>query len=195
MRFKQLLVIKQLCLTIKHSHEIQKDIDLDAYGHINYMLFLIDKMLNIYNEIYYYINKYHYKIIEIDENENVSNVELPNLLLTFTDEIENNVGLFHLDKELPKMLFDFIYSFHEIKKSMDEKISEMFKDYPKYKIENGDIIKLEEDEIANIEIQQEIFYLDISYEVLKWKDFYKTIVQLIETENYDEIILHLGVKE
>ena len=131
MTYKQLLSLKQYSLTLKKSfeNEIVDNIDFADYGYVNYMIFYISKIISVYDEILFFIEKHHFKIINedepIDDSFNDEDIDLKILLLTFTDEVDSTLP--HLDKKLPNIFIDFVSLYHENKKLMDNKIRELFK--------------------------------------------------------------------
>lgn len=196
MKYKQLLSLKHYSLTLKKSFEndIVDNIDFTDYGYVNYMIFYISNMISVYDEILFFIEKYHFKIINesIDDVFDDEDADLKNILLTFTDEV--NSTLSHLDKKLPAILIDFVSLYHDNKKIMDNKIKELFKDLPKYKIINKEIIPMNENEINKIDLENEINSFEISYQINNWDDFYNNIVELINNEDYINLLSHLGLE-
>jgi hypothetical protein len=196
MKYKQLLSLKHYSLTLKKSFEndIVDNIDFTDYGYVNYMIFYISNMISVYDEILFFIEKYHFNIINesTDDVFDDEDADLKNILLTFTDEV--NSTLSHLDKKLPAILIDFVSLYHDNKKIMDNKIKELFKDLPKYKIINKEIIPMNENEINKIDLENEINSFEISYQINNWEDFYNNVVELINNEDYINLLSHLGLE-
>jgi hypothetical protein len=196
MKYKQLLSLKHYSLTLKKSFEndIVDNIDFTDYGYVNYMIFYISNMISVYDEILFFIEKYHFNIINesTDDVFDDEDADLKNILLTFSDEV--NSTLSHLDKKLPAILIDFVSLYHDNKKIMDNKIKELFKDLPKYKIINKEIIPMNENEINKIDLENEINSFEISYQINNWEDFYNNVVELINNEDYINLLKHLGLE-
>ena len=198
MIYKQLLSLKQYSITLKNSFESSKieDIDFTDYGYVNYMLFYITNMIYVYNEILFFIEKHHLKIKQEDDDDDVlfidedENIDLKNILLTFTDEVNSNLN--HLDKNLPNIFIEYVSLYHENKKLMDEKVKTLFKHLPKYKIVDKEFILMDENEINKIDIENQFYSFEISYSVNVWEDFYNKLISLINNEDYIEILKHLG---
>ncbi len=198
MTYKQLLSLKQYSLTLKKSfeNEIVDNIDFADYGYVNYMIFYISKIISVYDEILFFIEKHHFKIINedepIDDSFNDEDIDLKILLLTFTDEVDSTLP--HLDKKLPNIFIDFVSLYHENKKLMDNKIRELFKDMPKYKIINKEVIQMNENEINKIDLENELYSFEISYQINNWEDYYNKLVELINNEDYINLLKHLGLE-
>jgi hypothetical protein len=198
MTYKQLLSLKQYSLTLKKSfeNEIVDNIDFADYGYVNYMIFYISKIISVYDEILFFIEKHYFKIINedepIDDSFNDEDIDLKILLLTFTDEVDSTLP--HLDKKLPNIFIDFVSLYHENKKLMDNKIRELFKDMPKYKIINKEVIQMNENEINKIDLENELYSFEISYQINNWEDYYNKLVELINNEDYINLLKHLGLE-
>jgi hypothetical protein len=198
MTYKQLLSLKHYSLTLKKSfeNELVDNIDFADYGYVNYMIFYISKIISVYDEILFFIEKHYYKIINedepIDDSFNDEDIDLKILLLTFTDEVDSTLP--HLDKKLPNIFIDFVSLYHENKKLMDNKIRELFKDMPKYKIINKEVIQMNENEINKIDLENELYSFEISYQINNWEDYYNKLVELINNEDYINLLKHLGLE-
>jgi hypothetical protein len=200
MTYKQLLSLKHYSLTLKKSfeNEIVDNIDFADYGYVNYMIFYLSKIISVYDEILFFIEKHHFKIINEDEpiddtfNDDDEDIDLKNILLTFTDDVDSTLP--HLDKKLPNILIDFVSLYHENKKIMDNKIKELFKDLPKYKIINKEFIQMNENEINKMDLENEIYSFEISYQINNWEDYYNKLVELINNEDYINLLKHLGLE-
>ena len=114
------------------------------------------------------------------------------LLLTFTDEVDSTLP--HLDKKLPNIFIDFVSLYHENKKLMDNKIKELIKDMPRFKIINKEVIKMNENEINKIDFENELYSFEISYQINNWEDYYNKLVELINNEDYINLLKHLGLE-
>jgi len=183
MTYKQLLSLKHYSLTLKKSfeNEIVDNIDFADYGYVNYMIFYISKIISVYDEILFFIEKHYYKIINedepIDDTFNYEDIDLKILLLTFTDEVDSTLP--HLDKKLPNIFIDFVSLYHENKKLMDNKIKELNKDMPRFKIINKEVIQMNENEINKIDLENELYSFEISYQINNWEYYYNKLVELI----------------
>lgn len=194
MTYKQLVSLRQYSYTLKKSFENDKieNIDFNEYGYVNYMLYYIGKVISVYSEITYFIKKYHFKeIIEDDVDFFDEDLNLKNILLTFTDEVNSNLS--HLDKNLPTIFIDYVSLYHENRKLMDKKIKETFKDMPKYKIVNKELILIDDNEMNNLELENQKFSFDVSYSAYLWDEYYNKILNLIENEEYEDLLLHLDI--
>lgn len=198
MTYKQLLSLKHYSLTLKKSfeNEIVDNIDFADYGYVNYMIFYISKIISVYDEILFFIEKHYYKIINedepIDDSFNDEDIDLKILLLTFTDEVDSTLP--HLDKKLPNIFIDFVSLYHENKKLMDNKIKELIKDMPKFKIINKEFIQMNENEINKMDLENELYSFEISYQINNWEDYYNKLVELINNEDYINLLKHLGLE-
>jgi len=198
MTYKQLLSLKHYSLTLKKSfeNELVDNIDFADYGYVNYMIFYISKIISVYDEILFFIEKHYYKIINedepIDDSFNDEDIDLKILLLTFTDEVDSTLP--HLDKKLPNIFIDFVSLYHENKKLMDNKIKELIKDMPRFKIINKEVIKMNENEINKMDLENELYSFEISYQINNWEDYYNKLVELINNEDYINLLKHLGLE-
>ena len=198
MTYKQLLSLKHYSLTLKKSfeNEIVDNIDFADYGYVNYMIFYISKIISVYDEILFFIEKHYYKIINedepIDDTFNYEDIDLKILLLTFTDEVDSTLP--HLDKKLPNIFIDFVSLYHENKKLMDNKIKELNKDMPRFKIINKEVIQMNENEINKIDLENELYSFEISYQINNWEYYYNKLVELINNEDYINLLKHLGLE-
>jgi hypothetical protein len=198
MTYKQLLSLKHYSLTLKKSfeNELVDNIDFADYGYVNYMIFYISKIISVYDEILFFIEKHYYKIINedepIDDTFNYEDIDLKILLLTFTDEVDSTLP--HLDKKLPNIFIDFVSLYHENKKLMDNKIKELNKDMPRFKIINKEVIQMNENEINKIDLENELYSFEISYQINNWEDYYNKLVELINNEDYINLLKHLGLE-
>jgi hypothetical protein len=198
MTYKQLLSLKHYSLTLKKSfeNELVDNIDFADYGYVNYMIFYISKIISVYDEILFFIEKHYYKIINedepIDDSFNDEDIDLKILLLTFTDEVDSTLP--HLDKKLPNIFIDFVSLYHENKKLMDNKIKELNKDMPRFKIINKEVIQMNENEINKMDLENELYSFEISYQINNWEDYYNKLVELINNEDYINLLKHLGLE-
>jgi hypothetical protein len=198
MTYKQLLSLKHYSLTLKKSfeNELVDNIDFADYGYVNYMIFYISKIISVYDEILFFIEKHYYKIINedepIDDTFNYEDIDLKILLLTFTDEVDSTLP--HLDKKLPNIFIDFVSLYHENKKLMDNKIKELNKDMPRFKIINKEVIQMNENEINKIDLENELYSFEISYQINNWEDYYNKLVELINNKDYINLLKHLGLE-
>lgn len=197
MIYKHLLTLKHYSYTLKNSFENDtiENIDFTDYGYVNYMIFYISKLINVYEEIQYFIDKYHYNIK--DPNDDIDEIinedaDLKNILLTFTED--GNSILNHLPKKFPSIFIDYVSQYHENKNLMDNKINDIYKNMPKYKFVDNQLIELNQNEINKINLESQINSFEVSYSIINWDDFYEKLLSLIYNEEYENILLHLGLK-
>jgi hypothetical protein len=53
---------------------------------------------------------------------------------------------------------------------------------------------MNENEINKIDLENELYSFEISYQINNWEDYYNKLVELINNEDYINLLKHLGLE-
>lgn len=193
MTIKQLQTIKLHIISVKNKMELQQYVDYSKYGKLMYINTIIENILDNYISFKNIINKYHLKITPLSQYDesfeeigDVDNYIYDYIISSFN--MNDNFNMLLINKKLPQLFIDYVHNFHEEKTNHDKEILEFFKNLPKYKIINNNVIKINNEELEEFNLEQQLFYFNISYDILNWSEFVSNIFNLSKEKKYKDLL-------
>lgn len=190
MNYKQL---KKISLNLLHSKfsiescllKEESDNDINLLGYINYINLYLTNIIDCYKSIKNEIEILHFKTKEVPEwwEEN-DNFNLKEDLI----QISNELPLI-----IPKLVKEYIERSDGVEEIFSEGFSKFFSTLKRYKLIDGEMIEMTEDEIIKYDAEKQIEAINAAYSVDDWESYRNKIKELIEQEKYEKLLVHLKI--